>query len=212
MPLLEQSRFEIDGARGHVVEYDGVLIRMYDDALTAIKVIQLFEDKSIHELFKFRLLLDLLFPNPDGVLEAIGDWDGLVQHCVSELCGLDVSKGRAPDKDVLNLESDAPYINASLWQTYGLSLDSVASQVTFQELIELISLTPFETSIGQAIYYRTAKPPKRTKYNSEEIKDFHKRKRFWALKTSKDAIDQESGNGAMTDAFSALRRAVNARG
>lgn len=208
MPLLEQSKFEHDGIRGHVVFYDDVAIRMYDDAATALRVIQLFEDETIHEELKLRFLLELLFPNPQGVLEAVSDLDGLIVHCVSELCGIDVSNGRSPDKDVLSFESDEAYIKTSLWETYGVSFDSIASQVTFRELLQLITLAPFETPIGQALYYRTAKPPKATKYNSEEMKDFRKRKRFWALKGKSERSAESFGDGHMTDAFNALRTAA----
>lgn len=212
MPLLEQSKFELDGSRGHVVVYDGMPIRMYDDAATAIKVIQLFADETIHEDFKFQLLFDLLFPNPEGVVEAVEDLDGLVQHCVSELCGLDVSSSRNPGKDVLSLEQDESYINTTLWETYGLSLDSIASQVTFRELIQLISLAPFETPMGQALYYRMAKPPKATKYNKDEIKDFRKRKAFWALKSSRKSDAPRTADSHMTDAFNALKTAAMSNG
>lgn len=211
MPLIQQSKFELNGSTGHVIEYDGVAIRMYDDAKTALTVIQLFEDKTITEAVKLHFLLDLLFPNPQGVIDAVEDLQGLIEYCIKELCGWDISKNHTHQKDVLNWNSDEAYIKASIWNAYGISFDAIASKVTYQELIQLIALSPFETPIGQALYYRTAKAPKQTKHNKEQVKDFKEKQRFWALR-SEDKGTVDAGDGAMNDAFASLRRVAMANG
>ena len=69
-------------------------------------------------------------------------------------------------------------------------------------LLESESETPFQ----QAIYYRTAKPPKPTKYNREMREAFDARVRHYALGQNRDKI--EAQNAAMDDMFAAMKRAA----
>lgn len=167
--------------RHSLIDYEGKSIRVYDDARTALTIIDLFSDETISIDLKYDILMKLLFVNPHGVVDGIADIQGLLVLAVEKVCALDITGGNPTEEKVIDWAKDSQYIKASMWQTYGKSLDEISEAVTLPELGSMIALCPRETPIGQAIYYRTAQPPKPTKYNSEEIKDFRERQRFWAL-------------------------------
>lgn len=93
---------------------------------------------------------------------------------------------------------------------YGITWDQAADGLSFAdvcallgELVEDDGQTPF----AQAIYYRTAKPPRRTKYNGEQCDAWSARRSHFALKAADaspaDAMEEQ--NNRSRDLFAALK-------
>lgn len=197
---LTLSRETVDGKRFRLFEWEDKRIRVRDDALTCLKIIELFGDEDVTPEFKAKVVMQLVFVDYVAVSSKINDVFGLLKAVLKEICKIDLESSEEPKK-VIDWEKDAEYIRTSLWQTYGVSFEELREKVSFIELGEMIGMCPFETPIGQAIYYRTAKAPARTKYNEEEVKRFQERKRFWSLEDQND-------NGAALEIFNKIWREV----
>ena len=127
-----------------------------------------------------------------------------------DACGLDVTGTKPHERAVFDWESDAPRIQASFMSAYGITWDQAADGLSFAdvcallgELVEDDGQTPF----AQAIYYRTAKPPRRTKYNGEQCDAWSARRSHFALKAADaspaDAMEEQ--NNRSRDLFAALK-------
>lgn len=187
-------------------------MRVYDDALTALKVIALFGDEDVSPVGKQGILMRLLLPDPDAVAEAVADLSGFLALAVWEVAGLDIDGSHEGEygAPVIDWEQDAEVIEASLWQAYSCPPGDIAAKVSFREFGQLVGLAPHDTPIGQAIYYRVADEPKSTKYNQDEVSRFRKLRQAWALKTSGAAVDREAAsNSHATSMFGAVKRVAN---
>lgn len=208
MKSLLRSRCDSDGRMCGVYEACGLRVRVYDDARTMMKVIDLFADTLIQPSVKLEVLMRLLFPNFEGVRERAGDRLGeLLCSIVWEIAGLDISEGgsRRHEKPLFDWDADEAYIRTTMLSAYGETLDALVSRITYRDLAALVLLAPHETPMGQAIYYRTAKPPKPTKYNQDEIREFKRRQRAWRLDaTCGGSGSMESGNDIATSAFASI--------
>lgn len=158
-------------------------VRVYDDAETAFTVIELFADPRPSPECKRAILADLLFVDPEAVEREVADLDALMAHLAWEVALLDVDGTHAvkDEKRVIDWEADRRYIEPSVFAAYGVPYEELCRRVTLRQLGALVGMAPHETPIGQAVYYRTAKPPKATKHNKEQVKAFNERRRFWRL-------------------------------
>lgn len=184
-------------------------MRVYDDALTALKVIALFGDEDVSPVGKQGILMRLLFPDPEAVAGAVEDMGGFLALAVWEVAGLDIDgshEGEYGEK-VIDWEQDAEVIEASLWHAYSAPPSEIAAKVSFSEFGQLVGLAPHETPIGQAIYYRVADEPKSTKYNQDEVARFRKLRQAWALKDKGAARSAAAAaNDHATSMFGAMKR------
>lgn len=213
MKSLLRSRGTLDGRGYGVYETHDLRIRVFDDARTCMKVIQLFADRDLMPEVKAEILLRLLFPDPDAVAEAAGDDLGaILGDIVWEICGLDITGEHDTDggKQLFDWDADEEYIRTTMLMAYGKPIEELASHMTYRELVSLIFMAPHETPMGQAIYYRTAKPPKRDKHNGEQVEEFKKRQRFWQLRTPETEQGMKAESDAMASAFAAFKQ--NAKG
>lgn len=189
--------------------YGGEEVLVFADARTSLKVIDLFSDSELYEELKAEILLQLLFPDPVETVKRLGNrFKPFLSELLWELCGLDVDGthcSEASGERVIDFERDSELISASVMAAYGRSIDELSSECTLRELTVLIGLAPHETPIGQAIYYRTAKPPKATKYNKEEVARFKRLREHYRIKSQVRAGDsmQKQSNAAF-DAFKSL--------
>lgn len=188
-------------------------MQVYDDADTALRVIDLFQDEELPIAVKSNILPKMLFVNPDAVLENIEDLAAFLDALLWETCGLDITNSRDHEasKRVIDWKADEAYISASLFAAYGRTYEELKRELPFSELCTVIGLVPHDTPMGQALYYRTAKPPKATKYNEEERRYFRERQRFFALKTPESKDHYAAMNASANSAFSALK-AVSVNG
>ena len=190
-------------------QWGDIGVRVYDDADTALRIIELFADGTLPAAVKSRLLPKMLFVDPTAALKSINDIGSFLDALLWDMCGLDITGARADQyvtqTKVFDWEADEAYMRASLYTAYGSPLDELRRSLSYKELCQLIGLVPHETPMGQALYYRTAKPPRATKYNRDEVRAFQEKKRFYALKPKSTVNAYEAMNRAATAAFTALR-------
>lgn len=183
------------------------LVRVHDDAETAFAIIDLFADEEPSPECKRYVLAHLLFVDPEAVAERVEDLDRLMARLVWEVALLDVdgTHGVKPEKRVIDWKADRKYIEPSVFAAYGVPYESLLRQVTLRQLGHLVGMAPHDTPIGQAVYYRTAKPPKATKHNKDQIKAFNERRRFWRLEGKEEGA---GANMAHWDVFKSLAGAA----
>jgi hypothetical protein len=170
-------------------DYRGHKITVYNSTGTALKVINLFGDTEMDANDKIVELVYMIFPEPEPVIISYSDDLGelLISICW-DAYGIDISADKryseVSGKPVFDWDEDAGRIQASLLAHYGLKWSDVAKDFTFAQtcdllhgLLEADSETPFQS----AIHYRTAKPPKPTKHNQEECRQFDKLRKHFAL-------------------------------
>ena len=212
MPLpLCSIETDSEGNRYSVMEWEGQGIRVYDGADTALMLIRLLRAEDVLPEAKWPVVYDLLFVDPAAVLaRPWEDVDGMLTHIVYEVCGVDMDGSRGDfGKRVIDWEADGDYIAASVWQSYGVPVREIAHECTFAEFGRLVGLCPYETPIGQAIYYRTADEPKSTKWNQDQIEEFRKRRRAWALDAPQGGTSSfEAQNNDATLAFEGLKASI----
>ncbi len=205
------SRYEHDGA-----EYD-----VCDSALNAILINELFEDEALEPSEKEQLLPRMLFPDAEAALAKSGPegfWP-MVVDVAWQAFGIDMdgSHAHAAEKPVFDWDEDAGRIRASLLQAYGIDWDEACRTMSYAAFCDLVAglMEAGETPLQQAIYYRTAKPPKQTKHNGEYVRAFKARADHYRLGAKSRARTQEdamkAANDAMASAFASEYRAASAR-
>ncbi|MEG2532911.1 MAG: Gp15 family bacteriophage protein [Gordonibacter sp.] len=203
---------DIDGRRGRIIRWEERPIRVYDDAMTALRIIALFGDEDVSPYAKQYIVMRLLFPDPEAVQEAIEDIGGLLSNAIWDVAGVDIDGSHDGEygESIIDWEQDADVIEASLWQAYSAPLSDIAHKVSFHEFGKLVGMAPHETPIGQAIYYRTADEPKSTKYNQEDVARFRKLRQAWSLKNKASVRDAgAAANNQATSMFSSLKRVAH---
>ena len=210
--ILRLSSSKRGSRRVTVYQWETVAVRVYDDAGTALKVADLFQDDKLTIQIKERILLRLLFVDPVAVCREVPDFDAFIRSVLWSVCGLDVDGTHRKEygKKVMDWKQDDERIRASLYATYGKSFDELKQEFPLSELCSLIGLVPHDTPMGMALYYRTAKPPKATKHNQEQVREFNRMRRFYALKKGTNSDEFKNMNQAATAAFSALRGGIHA--
>ncbi len=178
------------------------MVRVRDDAETALRLSAALSDDSLMDAVRTRVAMELLFVDAAAVAShGFEDAEGLVHECLWQVAGIDLDGGRSDGplgERVIDWDADADYVRASVWQAYGVSAEEMMRRTSMREFARLVGMCPRETPIGAALYYRTASEPKPTKYNEEQIREFRKAKAFWKLDKPKAAMDD--GAAASSDA------------
>lgn len=214
---MELTRFNgrTDGRRYSIYEYEGREIRVFDSAITGLRLIKLFEREDIDPLNKEWAVLQILFPNPEGVQKEIEDLNGLISMLCWEICGLDLTGAHeieSKGEKAFDWDSDSQLIKTSLYQAYGVSWEVLTEEVTYRDLTSMMGFIPFETPLGQAIHYRIGEPPEPTEHNQEQIKTWNERAEFWRIKGENEDTEYdriEAMNNEMNDLFASLARSAN---
>jgi len=213
-PSLTRRSRTVNGRIVSDYTWRGNVIGVHDSARNALLVIELFGDEQLVPEQKEPLLVRMLFEDPAGAVAMAGPELGdLLASIVWDAFGLDITADHEHASEyeppVFDWDEDAARIRASLLQCYGINWDEASSSMTYLDLCSLLGSlleSESETPFQQAIYYRTAKPPKPTKYNREMREAFDARVRHYALGQNRDKI--EAQNAAMDDMFAAMKRAA----
>ena len=208
---LTSCELTLDNGRiAHYYNFHEWRIRVMDDAENALLLIELFKDDLFTPFEKLNILLEMLFPDPEAVCEAVGDdLEELLAGVLWEVCGLDVThthKSEYGGEPCFDWEQDAGRIRATLLSVYGIEWDKVKNKLTYSQVCELLEMAPHESPFGQAVYYRTASEPKSTAYNREEVENFRKARQFYALNTEPSVNHMEKENSSSNDIYAALKR------
>ncbi len=209
---IERIRLE-DGSRAYPYVWQGEEILIRDDARTVVRIYQLFSDTEIDEQDKAIKIINLIFLDPDDAFMCC-DYDAqtfgkLISAVTWDIFGIDTT-GKRTDTALWDLKEDAPFIRTSLRMAYGIDWDQICNAMSWTEFVYLIATLPYETPLGMRIYYRNKdNRPKRTKHNKEQITEFDRLHKLFALKQptkqkgSHDSADV--ANNAMNDFALALR-------
>lgn len=192
----------------HVIDVEGRKVRVYDTLRDFLLIRDALEDELLDDAERWDVLLAMLYPDPQGVCDALGEE---VVHFVGETLweafGIDLhGTHETDDTRLVDWDEDRDYITATTRTAYGMGFEEF-SGLPYRECCTLVALAPHETPMGQAVYYRTAKPPKVTKYNAEERKHFREARKFWALgrrRTRARGEDMEAKQSAADASFAAL--------
>lgn len=213
-PSLTRKTRRSGGRLASAYSWRGLRMDVCDSARNGILVIELFKDEELRPDEKAQLLVRMLFPDPSAAVAAAGDQLGeLLTHIVWEAFGLDVSAdGRHASEyeaPAFDFEQDAARIRASLLQCFGLDWDEACERLTYADMCSLLGMlleADTETPFQQAIYYRTAKPPKRTKHNADLCDAFEARAKHFALGSAADTA--QAANDTTAGMFAAMKRAA----
>lgn len=205
---LTRSSRSVNGRYCNRYEYEGAEVDVCDSALTAVLLAELFADEGLEPAEKEALFPAMVLADPGAALAAIGAesfWDMLA--AVSwDAFGLDLlgeHRGEA-EEPVFDWAEDAGRIRASLLQAYGLSWDEAAPRTSYADMCDLLAglMESGETPLQQAVLYRTAEPPRETKYNRELVEAFRARREHYRLRREASPADTaEAANDAMASAF-----------
>lgn len=201
-----------DGTTAFLYRWKGETVAVRDDALTAIKIIELYRRQDMDDNEKGIAILELMFPNPSDAFCACdfvpGEFAALIKAIDLDVYGIDTT-GRNTETPLWDLKQDAAIIRTSLRMAYGIDWDAARSALSWAELTALIGSLPYETPLGNRIYYRNPKNrPKRTKHNREQVAEFDRLHRMYKLtKTQKGSQDRiAASQHAMDDLALAVRK------
>lgn len=199
MRLLDSSRVQ-DGRRVKDWPWCGRNVVVRDDVAAALEAIEAVKTETNTQKAIARAI-EALFVDVSELAE-VGDITRLVQTVLWEQAGIDLAgahKTETGGAEVLNWDTDADIIEVSVLRSYGIAWDDLRYRFSYRQALSMISMVGRETPLGQALYYRSATPPKRTKYNAEEMRAFNECKRYWENRGAK-APSEEERYKAMNDA------------
>lgn len=212
---LTRKHERIDGAIYGEYAFSGETIRVFDSAGTALRVFDLFADKDMDGEDKVAELIGLIFPDWEDVLAAhMHDLDELLISVCWDAYGIDISLDKRykieSGEPAFDWNEDAGRIKASLLAYYGREWVDIANDCTYAQVCDLLKGMiegGAETPFGRAIYYRTAKPPERTKHNKKEVENFRKLREYFALGKKAGTIEDraEAVNDMFASVFAAER-------
>lgn len=187
----------------HIHRILGRSVRVHDDLGTALTIQELLDDPVLDGREKGACVLQLLFVNPQGFVDAFQDrLQEALDEVLAQVFGAH-EKGAGAKGRPFDWKYDLKRIQATVRSAYNLSFEELKA-IPYTEACTLMALAPEESPLGQAIYYRMAKRPKATKYNREQIESFDRLKKFYALPEDTSADSIEAKNAAASAAFARL--------
>ena len=199
----------------HVHKVLGRRVRVCDTVRTFRRVMRALQDEELDTREREIVVLRLVYADPDAVARAFGpDLHEAIQETLWDCFGIDVTGERPNDgKKAFDLDEDRARIIVTVREAYGMDWDAL-EDTPYKEACALLLMAPHDTPMGQAVYYRLGKPPKRTKYNGKEISAWREAAEAYRLRGTGDAEDAtERANNEASSAFEAMkRRALASRG
>ncbi|MCH4220488.1 MAG: bacteriophage Gp15 family protein [Eggerthellaceae bacterium] len=175
-------------------------VRVIDDWENAMLIDELAHDKMFSNDEKTSIVMAMVFPDPKAFMRAFGDDAGAAFTCVmNDAFCMDISGCSERAEHVIDWEQDAARIRATMRMAYGLGDEYTT--LPYMEVCELIGMSPHETPMGQALYYRTAERPEETDWNRKEVESFDECKEYYALETD----DVQSSNDRSMDELAQIK-------
>ena len=206
-----------DGGTAVPYEWNGETVLVRDDALTVLKVIGMLSDPERADEDRSTGFMEMFFVDWRDAYAACDfdprDLGRLIQQAVWDVCGVDMVGDKPHETPLWDPVEDAALIRASFRQAYGIDWDEARGKVSFGEFVALVGGVPRDTPLGMAIHYRNPKTkpkPAKKGANRKEIEEWERLHRAFALKgrSSRGAKEEGTSDGAMRDAFAALKRAA----
>lgn len=213
---LSTERKELEGGET-ALPYDwrGETVLVRDCARNGVEIAKLFLDRGIGADEKAERIVRLMFADPADAFCAAdcsaARFGELVSDVAWDVFGVNAG-GHSDEEPMWDLEEDAAVIRASLRQAYGLDWDEVRGSISWHEFLVLVGSLPYETPLGRAMYYRNPKNrPERTKYNREQVVEFDRLHRAYALGGNRSKDPVESSQKAMDDMALAFKTKARRR-
>lgn len=214
---LTSRRVRLDGG-GSATPYpwNGGEVLVRDDAITVLRCIALLQDEGMPEEEKAAEFIPLFFADPSDAFLAC-DYDprcfsDLIEAAVWDVCGIDLKGDRPHEEPLWDPVEDAARIRISFRAEYGIDWDEARGEIGFAEFVALVGGCSMDTPLGRAIHYRnprTRPKPAKRGANKKEIEEWERLHRALALGKRHGSRGAKEGNdGAMRDAFAALKRAA----
>lgn len=212
--LTRKTRYH-NGSVVSAYDWNGEQLDVYDSARSGILVIELFQDEELTSDEKIQLLVQMLFPKFEETIKKAADQIGeLLIQIVWEAFGLDISEDQRHTSEyepaVFDFDEDAGRIRASLLQCFGIDWDEASRRLSYADMCSMLGMlleADTETPYQQAIYYRTATPPKPNKHNKDLCDVFEARRQHFALEKSTES-HTKTANDITADMFAAAKRAA----
>lgn len=166
--------------KGRKVDVGGVAVD--DSAAMFARLMDITEDERLAECERFDCMAMAVLPRYTGT-----DRRRDAARALWEAFGIDAlgeHREESAGRPCIDWHQDAGRVRSSLRMAYGIDWDAEAADMPFRDLCDLLSgLTEGtgETPFQQAVYYRTARPPRRTKYNNEAVDAFEAAREHYAL-------------------------------
>lgn len=212
-PRLTDTAYRKNGRLAHYYTYSGGRVLAFDSCRTALLVIELLGDQSLSEGDKLATMVQLVLAEPEEIPP-----DSLItalDAVLWDMAGIDLLGSRETDSggsQSFDWDEDQARIKSSLLMTYGLDWEDASRRYTFAEVCDLLSMlleAESKTPFAEAVYYRTAKPPKRTPSNAEYVDAWKANQRRFKLHTKQAASEErEREDAAASAAFDSLWKAA----
>ena len=185
----------------------GKEVKINDSFLAACLLDELTDDDLFSDVEKTAIAAQIVLDNTDDFAKVFRDETPKALHEV--LVQAFGAEGKSSGTSKVDLQQDRARIKATMRMAYSMSAEELAS-TPYRDIVDLIAMSPHETPMGQALYYRTAKRPKQTKYNKEELAAFDKAKRFYKLKSPK--VNEDAMQQAQNELENAFKKMVKENG
>ncbi|PEE04609.1 Gp15 family bacteriophage protein [Bacillus pseudomycoides] len=201
-PRFTLTERNVDRFRWHGVDIE--LNLSYDNILV---MFQLFDDKKVSDNAKLPVALNMLVVERNLLAQLNGDQQNrfLIDifkaklnidlentERVNEMTNKDNSQGGAEEGEtfqevpIVDFTIDAERIFSSFLFDYKINLIEQQGKLLWNEFLALFNNLSEETPMKTAIKYRTCEVPKKTKENTDQVKDIKKKKAFYELPQAKE--------------------------
>lgn len=212
-PSLTDRAQWVSGRLAHEYEVGGGSVLAHDSALNCLLVIEMLNDPALDEGEKAELLVRMVLAEPDAVPPE--DALSVLDSVLWDMAGIDLTGTRDVSdggKRAFDWGEDAMRIKASLLMAYGLDWDEACRKYTFAEVCDLLSMlleTDEKTPFAEAVYYRTAKPPRPDQHNADYVRAWRSNQRRYRLRGGEAAEEERRrDDAAAAAAFDALWKAA----
>lgn len=209
--LTAERRRLSDGTTATEYEWRGEAVPVRDDAASAVRFIEALSGDAPREARADGAVKAMLPDLGAAVRAAGGDPEALaelVSDAAWDVYGIDLSGERACGERLWDPAEDAALIRVSLRQAYGIDWDEEKGRMSFAEFAALVSACPMDTPMGRAVHYRDRRTrPDPSLNGGRDAAAWDRASRALSLKGPRRAGAQ-TGDGAMRDAFAALKRSA----
>lgn len=213
-PRLTDTAYRPGGRLAHKYEYRGAVVLAHDSCRTALLVIDLLGDQSFSDTEKLALMAELVIADPAPSELDPDDLVGVLDAVLWEMAGIDLVGTREARGGVRSFDwdEDQARIRASLLMAYGLDWEDASRRYTFAEVCDLLAMlceADTKTPFAEAVYYRTAEPPRLTPTNAEYVRAWKANQRRYRLGGEPTEMERKREAEAAAKAFDSLWRAAN---
>lgn len=192
-------------------------VGVHDSLRDALLLNELFADEELTPDEKAELLPRMVLADPDGEARRLGDdlWP-MLSDVLWDAFGIDLdgSRASAREEPVFDWDEDAGRIRSAMRAVYGVDIDAQAGSMSYSTACDLLggALQSGDNAMRTAVYYRTAKPPARTRHNGDAVDAFEAARSHYRLRGrgARPEDDMAAQNAAMGDSFASARRAARA--